>query len=113
MNPQAVSHTHSNWKAGEARRAAEFQNIDTRLDNVRACIRWLVAQGVFIDGVDMRIKCAGAPIVHVVASPLLHILFKDDCASGGQDRPPGSRFTYIPWKARRFECEIHWSEVKQ
>jgi len=113
MTVQALSHSHSEWRTGEARRAATLAEIDTRLDNVRACVRWLVAQGVFVEGVDMRIKTAGAPIIHVGASPLLHALFKDDCASGGQNRKPGSRFTYVPWKARRYECEIHWSEVRQ
>lgn len=110
---QAVSHTHSNWRAGEATRAAFLSDFQARSAAVDRCVQWLVAQGIRVEHIKLRLKEAGKPVVTVTASPLLHILFGEECASGGQGRKNGSAYTYVPWKAVRHDCEIHWSEVKQ
>lgn len=112
MNTTA-SHIHRDWRAGESARAAALDDIDQRLAAVRQCAAWLFAQGIFVHSLDVRVGQAGKPVITVAPSPLLHILFKDDCASGGRARPPGSSFTYVPWVAVRHGCEIHWSEVLQ
>lgn len=111
MNPQAVSHTHSNWKAGEARRAAALADIDAQLDNLKACVRWLVGQGIYVQDVRFS-RDGGRPHITVSASPLLHAIFKDDCAAGQHWDALLGR-TMHDYKAVRFECYVVWSEVKQ
>ncbi len=111
MNHAAALHTHHDWRAGEARRAAALTETNTHLDNVRACVRWLVSQGVYVQAIKLGCP-ARRPRITVAASPLLHILFKDDCASGQHWDPLLGR-TAHDFKTVRYECSVEWSEVKQ
>lgn len=107
----AVSHSHTDWRAGEARRAAALADIDAQLDNLKACVRWLVGQGIYVQ--DVRFSRDGTrPKITVSASPLLHALFKDDCAAGQHWDALLDR-TAHDFVAVRYECAIAWSEVKQ
>lgn len=112
MNPQAVSHTHADWRAGEARRMAALAEIDTHIDNVKACVRWLIGQGVYVQDVKVFAHGYSRPRITVAASPLLHAIFKDDCAAGQHWDPLLGR-TVHDYKAVRFECYVAWAEVKQ
>lgn len=107
----AATHAHHDWRAGEARRVAVIAEIDSHLDNVRACVRWLVAQGVYIQDVKLAAHNR-RPRITVAASPLLHALFKDDCAAGQHWDPLFGR-TAHDYKAVRYECSVEWSEIKQ
>jgi len=108
---QTASATHQTWRVGEATRAAALDDFDRRFDNLKACVRWLVAQGVSVINADLR-RHNPKPRITVVASPLLHILFKDDCASAGQHWDMLLGRTLHDWVAVRFECEIRWEEAK-
>lgn len=108
---QAVSHTHSNWRAGEARRAAALADIDVQLDNLKACVRWLVGLGIYVQDVHFS-RDGSRPRITVSASPLLHTVFKDDCAAGQHWDVLLGR-TVHDYKAVRYECAVCWSEVKQ
>jgi hypothetical protein len=106
----ATQATHHDWRSGEARRVAALAEIDSHLDNVRACVRWLVSQGVYIQDVKLGAHNR-RPRITVAASPLLHALFTEDCASGQHWDPLLGR-TAHDYVAIRYECEIRWSEVK-
>lgn len=106
---QAVSHSHADWRAGESARAAMLVEFDRHLQNLTACVHWLTGQGVSIIEASLR-RGRGKPRIVVVASPLLHILFKDDCATI-QRRPCGGE-TLFTWSAVRFECEIRWEAAQ-
>ncbi len=108
MNPAPA--LHHDWRAAESRRAAALADIDKHLDNVKACIRWLVAQGVYIQ--DVKVATHNRPLITISASPLLPTLFKDDCASGQHGDSLLGRTMY-DFIAIRFECAICWSEAKQ
>jgi hypothetical protein len=106
---QAISHTA--WKATAATRAAALADIDVQLDNVKACVRWLVGQGIYVQ--DVRFTRDGTrPRIRVSASPLLHAVFKDDCAAGQHWDALLGR-TMHDFKAVRYECSVCWSEVHQ
>lgn len=106
----AHSHIHSDWRSGESARAAALAEVDTHIDNLRACLHWLIAAGISVLDADLR-RGRHKPRITVAASPLLYTLLKDDCASSGRSQPPGSALVYITWVAVRYECEIHWQEV--
>ncbi len=108
---QSVSHNHHDWRAGEASRAAALDEFDRRFDNLKACVRWLVSQGVSVINADLR-RHNPKPRITVVASPLLHILLKDDCASAGQHWDKLLGRTMHDWVAVRYECEIRWEAVQ-
>ncbi len=112
MSTQALSHTHTHWRAGEATRAAALAEFDQRFDHLKACVRWLTEQGATVINADLR-RHNPKPRVIVVGSPLLHILFKDDCASAGQHWDVLLGRTVHDWVAVRFECEIRWEEAAQ
>jgi len=101
---------HRDWRAGEARRAAALAEIDTQLDNVKACVRWLVGQGIYVE--DVKVGAHNRPRITVAASPLLHALFKDDCAAGQHWDALLGRTVY-DFVAIRYECRVCWAEVKQ
>ena len=107
----AVSHVHADWRAAEASRAAVLARIDAGLDNLKACVRFLVAQGVSVQHVAFD-RHHRRPRITVAASPLLHSIFRDDCAAGQHWDIVAGRTVY-DYVAIRYECEIHWSEVKQ
>jgi len=110
MTPQ--SRLHQDWRHAEAGRAEFSRNLNLRLDTVRRCANWLAERGVFVAGIDLRLGAAGKPVIKVPPSPYLHILFKDDC-SAGQHWDEALGRTAHDYKSVAFECEIHWSEVKQ
>jgi len=109
MTVQALSHSHSDWRAGEASRAAYWQRFDNHLTSVKRCVAWLTDQGVFVEGVDLRPANPGKPVVTATASPLLHSLFKDECAT--IKRWPEDGKIAFTWSAARHGCEIRWKEV--
>ena len=111
MTAQAHSHTHAAWRHGEASRAAALASIDTHIDNVKACVRYLIAQGVYVQDVKVFSHGYSRPRITVAASPLLHAIFKDDCAAGQHWDALLGR-TVHDYKAVRFECSVIWSEVK-
>lgn len=109
---QAVSHTHADWRMSESARAAALAEVDAHLDNLKACIRWLIYNGIAIIDADLR-RGRIKPRITVVASPLLHILLKNDCASAGQHWDAEADRTAHDFVAVRYECEIRWTEVAQ
>lgn len=103
---------HAHLRSVAASRAARLADIDMRIDAIKTGTRWLIAQGIHIQAVDMRVNEAGKPVIKVTASPLLHILFKDECGAGQHwDRSAGR--TAHDFKAVRHGCEIQWTEVWQ
>ena len=106
---QAVSSNHADWRTRESARAAVCEDFDRHLDNLRACVHWLIAQGVSIIDADLR-RGRFKPRITVVASPLLHVLFKDDAATV-QRRACGDETLYT-WAAVRYECEIRWEAAQ-
>lgn len=108
---RAISHQHIDWRTGEAARAAYWQRFDANLAAVKRCAEWLTAQGVFVEAVDLRPASPGKPVVTVAASPLLHSLLKDSCATIKR-WPEEGRTAYL-WSADRHGCEIRWKEVAQ
>lgn len=107
----AISNVHGDWRADEASRAAVLARIDAGLDNLKACVRFLVAQGVAVQHVAFD-RHQHRPRITVAASPLLHSIFRDDCAAGQHWDILAGR-TAHDYKAVRYECEICWSEVHQ
>lgn len=103
---------HHDWRAGESRRAAAFAQIDTHIDNVKACVRWLIDQGIYVEDVKVYSHGYSRPQITVAASPLLHAIFKDDCAAGQHWDVLLGR-TAHDYKAVRYECTIVWEEVRQ
>lgn len=106
---QAVSHNHTDWRGAESIRAAALAEFDVHLDNLKACVHWLIAQGVSIIDADLR-RGRFKPRITVAASPLLHALFKDDAATV-QRRACGDE-TLFTWAAVRYECEIRWEAAQ-
>lgn len=111
MTVQALSHSHSDWRAGEATRAAVLARIDAGLGNLRACVRWLTDQGVAVQNIEFG-RHQLRPRITVADSPLLHILFRGDCASGQHWDIVAGRTAY-DYVAVRYECEVRWTEVRQ
>ena len=106
---QTVSNTHADWRTRESARTAVCEDFDRHLDNLKACVHWLIAHGVSIIDADLR-RGRFKPRISVVASPLLHVLFKDDCATV-QRRACGDE-TLFTWAAVRYECEIRWEAAQ-
>ena len=92
----------------ESIRAVTLAEVDLHLDNLKRCIHWLVAQGVFIIAIDMS-RNQSLPHITISASPWLHSLFRGDCADTGQ-RQQGN-LKIVPWIAKRYDCLICWEEV--
>jgi hypothetical protein len=89
-------------------RASVPADIDTRLDNLKRCVHWLVEEGIFIADVDLDRKHEH-PVIRVAASPWLYVLLKDDLTWAGQE-PTGLLMTHH-WLAIRHGCSIKWDEV--
>ena len=51
-------------------RASVPADIDTRLDNLKRCVHWLVEEGIFIADVDLDRKHEH-PVIRGAASPWL------------------------------------------
>ncbi len=98
--------------ARQSRRAASIGDIDARIEAVRVCSRWLVGNGVFVINVDLRVGLAGKPVIKVVASPLLRVLFGGDISSGQHWDEAAGR-TAHDFKGVCHGCEVLWSEVWQ
>jgi hypothetical protein len=111
LTAQALSHSHRHWRVDEASRAAALAEFDKRFENLKACVHWLVSHGVTVINADLR-RHNPKPRVTVVGSPLLHILMKDDCASGGQHWDAMLGRTMHDWVAVRFDCEIRWESAE-
>jgi len=109
---QAAPSTHADWRMSESARAAALAEVDAHLDNLKACIRWLIYNGVAIIDADLR-RGRFKPRITVAPSPYLHILFKDDAASAGQHWDAKAGRTAHDFVAVRYECEVRWSEVVQ
>jgi hypothetical protein len=108
---QTAPALHHAWRDGAASRLAVGADLDSKLDNLKACVRWLTAQGISVISADLR-RHNPKPRITVVASPLLHILLKDDCASAGQHWDILRGQTMHDWVAVRYECEIRWEEAQ-
>lgn len=108
----AVSNSrhHTEWRAGEAARSAALADIDAHIDNLKACVHWLIANGIAIISADLR-RGRFKPRITVVASPYLHVLLKDDAASAGQHWDICLGRTVFDWVAIRYWCEIRWQEL--
>lgn len=100
--------SNNDGKAGL--RATALAEIDAHLDNLRACVHWLIAQGVAIEAVDMR-RGRSQPQIAVVASSWLKTLFRDDCSAGQHWNAEAGR-TAHDYVAVRYGCKITWSEVE-
>lgn len=111
MTAQAYSHTHANWRHGEASRAAALDQIDRNIAALKRCVVALLARGVFVIEAHVR-EGALKPTVTVAASPYLHTLFKDDCSSGQHHDERLGR-TVRDFVAPFEDCQVHWSEAKQ
>lgn len=105
------SHTHADWRARESARAAALADIDAHIDNLKACVHWLIDNGVAIISADLR-RGRFKPRITVVASPLLHILFKDDTSGAGQHWDICMGRTVYDWVAVRYGCEIRWESLQ-
>lgn len=92
----------------DAGRNAALDELDRHIDNLKACVHWLIAAGVTVLDADLR--CGRArPVVTVAPSPYLHTLFLDDCANTGRLQQ-GSLVCHI-WQAVRFDVTVKWEEV--
>ena len=109
MTVHAATASHHDWRAAESSRAAVLARLDAGLDNLKACVRWLTAQGIAVQDVTCR-RLHRRPRITVAASPLLHILFSGDCAAGQHWDIVAGR-TAHDYIAVRYECEVRWSEV--
>lgn len=89
-------------------RAAALEDFDRQLENLRACVHWLIASGVAILDADLR-RGRARPVVTVAASPYLPVLFQADCANVGR-RQEGSLVLFT-WQAVRFGIVIKWEEA--
>ena len=107
---QTAPALHHAWRDGAASRLAVGADLDSKLDNLKACVRWLTAQGISVISADLR-RHNPKPRITVVASPLLHILFSGDCAAGQHWDIVAGR-TAHDYVAVRYECEVRWSEVR-
>lgn len=92
-----------------AERQAILDAFDRHMDNLKRCVHWLIAQGIGVLDVDLK-RGRARPIVKVAAAPLLHILFKDDCANVGRQQK--GALTYFAWQAVRFDITIAREEVE-
>ena len=107
-----VTPLHRDWRAREATRAAALADIERDIEQLRRCTTWLINEGVYVVSAEVRRTTGQKPLVTVAPSPLLHILFKDDCAAGQHwDRLHGR--TAHDYRAVRHGCEIRWTEVTQ
>lgn len=106
---QTVSQNHADWRTRESARAAVCEDFDRHLDNLKACVHFLIANGITTISTEVR-RSRFRPRITVVASPLLHALFKDDCATV-QRRACGEETLYT-WAAVRYECEIRWESAQ-
>ena len=43
---QTVSQNHADWRTRESARAAVCEDFDRHLDNLKACVHWLIANGI-------------------------------------------------------------------
>ena len=111
IGPRApVSHHHADWRASESARAAALADIDAHIGNLKACVHWLIANGIAIISADLR-RGRFKPRITVVASPYLHILFKDGAAGAGQHWDAYLGRTVYDWVAIRYGCEIRWEDL--
>lgn len=92
----------------EQAREAALAEFDRQLENLRACVHWLIAAGVAILDADLR-RGRARPVVTVAASPYLPVLFQADCANTGR-RQEGS-LTIFTWQAVRFGIVVKWEEA--
>lgn len=106
----AVSHTHADWRGSEAARAAALADIDAHIGNLKACVHWLIGAGIAIISADLR-RGRHKPRITVVASPLLHILLKDDATGAGQHWDKTLGRPVFDWVAVRYGCEIRWEDL--
>lgn len=83
---------------------AEF---DTRLDNLRRCVHWLVENDI---KVLTSVMCRGGGIVTVAKSPRLHALFSQDYT--WRKRRQVGALTIFTLFAIRFDTRVEWEEVK-
>lgn len=111
MNNAAALHTHADWRAGESARAAALADIDAHLGNLKACVHWLIDNGIAIVGADMR-RGRHKPRITVADSPRLYILLKDDAASAGQHWDKTAGCPLHDWVAVRYGCEIRWEALQ-
>jgi len=112
MNAPAAAALHHDWRAGESARAAAIAEVDIHIDNLKACLHWLIAAGISVIDADLR-RGRFKPRVTVAPSPYLHTLFKSDAASAGQHWDIVAGRTVLDFVAVRYECEIRWMEVPQ
>lgn len=111
MQAPIASQNHADWRARESARAAVCEDFDRRFDNLKACVHWLIANGISVVNADLR-RHNPKPRVTVVASPLLHVLLKDDAASAGQHWDKLLGRTMHDWVAVRYEVEIRWEAAQ-
>lgn len=98
---------HRDWRDAAAGRLAMLADFDRQADNIKTCVHWLTGHGVSIVAVDLR-RGRHQPHIEIAASPLLHSLFGDDCATV-ERRQDGNRIVYT-WAAVRFGCALRWEE---
>ena len=101
---------HSEWRVSEAARSAAILDIDAHIDNLKACVHWLIANGIGIIAADLR-RGRFKPRIIVAASPALRILLKDDAASAGQHWDQFAGRIVYDWVAIRYQCEVRWEEL--
>ena len=101
---------HSEWRVSEAARSAAILDIDAHIDNLKACVHWLIANGIGIIAADLR-RGRFKPRITVAASPYLHVLLKDDASGAGQHWDPLLGRIVYDWVVVRYQREIRWEEL--
>ena len=89
------------------RRAAALSEFDRRLDNLRACVHWLVENSIPV--IDSTLYRAGG-VISVAASPRLAQLFRGDYAWRKREQL-GTGLVKFTWFAVRVDTRIEWEDV--
>lgn len=89
----------------DAAREAALAEIDTQIDALKACVRWLMASGAKVLDADLR-RGRARPVVTLEAAPWLQTLFRGDCANTGYRVQAG--LAIHTWKAVRYGVTITW-----
>ena len=92
----------------EASREAALAEIESQIDALKACVRWLMASGATVLHADMR-RGRFRPVVTLEAQPWLQSLFRGDCANTGY-RVQGGLAIHT-WKALRYGVTITWEVI--
>ncbi len=101
------AHTLGKPQPLDDRRAVALADFNTRLENLRACVHWLVEHDVTVLASTL---CRAGAIVTVSGSTRLHQLLGHD-SSWRKRRQDGALTVYTCFSVR-FGTRVEWEEVR-